>query len=162
MKKITKSLGALALVATMGMAQPSFYAGGGLAFESLPDAAGTDNGMGIVLRGGATLDSVLKNFGVEAELTKSVADPKLWGADMNVLTLASYAVYNIKIKRFYVKPRFGIILPNLGDDTNSRDLGFSSGIGGGFALTKKMNVYVDYTILGESVSNWGAGVEYKF
>ncbi|RLA76953.1 MAG: hypothetical protein DRG78_18100, partial [Epsilonproteobacteria bacterium] len=104
MKKITKSLGALALVATMGMAQPSFYAGGGLAFESLPD--GADNGVGIVLRGGATLDSILKNFGVEAELTKSVADPKM-GTDLNVLTLASYAVYNIKIKRFYVKPRFG-------------------------------------------------------
>ncbi|MCJ7765585.1 MAG: porin family protein [Thiovulaceae bacterium] len=169
MKKLTTALLATAVLSSGVMAtEVGFYAGGGLALEAVPDVNDWKMGTALVLRGGLTLDSVLKNFAVEAELTKSIIDPKFDftnGTDnANVATLAAYAVYRIPIvDNFYVKPRFGLILPNLGDDVvNSRDVTFSSGIGAGYTVMDQMDVYVDYTVLGESITNYGAGVEWHF
>jgi len=168
MKKFTKALLATAMIAnTVMAAEVGFYGGGGLAFEAVPKDDNLKMGLGIVLRGGMTLDSVLENFAVEVEFTKSLLDPKYdysaYTNKVNVTTLATYAVYRIPITdKIYVKPRFGIIFPNLGDDTNSRDITFSSGIGGGFTVMDHLDVYVDYTVIGEFVTNYAAGVEYHF
>ncbi len=169
MKKTTKALLATAMLSSSLMAaEVGFYAGGGLALEAVPDVKNLKMGVGAVIRGGMTLDSVLENFAVEVELTKSIIDPKfdVTGGDtkFNVTTLGTYAVYRIPVgNKFYVKPRFGIIFPNLGDDfVNSRDVTFSSGIGGGYTVMDHLDVYIDYTVLGESVTNYGAGVEYHF
>jgi len=165
MKKFIKTLLATAIIAnTVMAAEVGFYAGGGLAFEAVPKY--NNPGLGIVLRGGMTLDSVLENFSVEAEFIKSLLDPKFSSNNIkiNVTTLATYAVYRIPITdKIYVKPRFGLIFPNLGDDfVNSRDITFSSGIGGGFTIMEHLDVYVDYTVIGESITNYGTGVEYHF
>ena len=168
MKKLTKTLLATALISTSAMAaEVGFYAGGGLAFEAVPKIDNLKMGLGVVLRGGMTLDSVLEGFATEVELTKSMVDPKYdygFGTDkINVMTLAAYAVYRIPVTdKIYVKPRFGVIFPNLGDDTNSRDITFSSGIGGGFTVMDHLDVYVDYTVIGETITNYAAGVEYHF
>lgn len=171
MKKLTKTLLATALLSSGAMAtEVGFYAGGGLALEAVPDAADWKMGAGVVLRGGITLDAVLQNFAAEVEITKSVIDPKLSFKgnasrdNVNVTTLAAYAVYRIPVvDRFYVKPRFGVIFPNLGDDVvNSRDITFSSGIGAGYEVIDHLDVYIDYTVLGESITNYGAGVEWHF
>ena len=177
MKKLTKALLATAIIAnTVMAAEVGFYAGGGLAFEAVPKDDNLKMGLGVVLRGGMTLDSVLENFAVEVEFTKSVLDPKydysIGDDKINVTTLAAYAVYRIPITdKIYVKPRFGVIFPNLGGEqyvgtnrsvVNSRDITFSSGIGGGFTVIEHLDVYVDYTVIGEFVTNYGAGVEYHF
>ena len=164
MSKLTKVLASATLVTTMAMADVSFYAGGGFAYEAVPDTHGTSAGMGVVLRGGINLDNVLKNFAAEAEMTRSVIDPEFGNVDQDILTMAAYAVYSIDIgEKFYVKPRFGLIFPNLGDNVvNSRNVTFSSGIGGGYRIIDSMNMYVDYTILGEGITNYGAGIEYHF
>lgn len=179
MRNLTKSLLATALLSSAAMAtEVGFYAGGGLAFEAVPNYGDWEMGLGVVLRGGMTLDTVMENFGAEVELTKSVVDPKLnykgdAGRDkVNVTTLAAYAVYRIPVtSKIYVKPRFGIIFPNLGGAeyegtsdsiVNSRDITFSSGIGGGFTVLDHLDIYVDYTVIGESITNYGAGVEYHF
>ena len=169
MKTLAKTLLATAMIAnTVMAAEVGFYGGGGLAFEAVPKYDNLKMGLGVVLRGGMTLDFVLENFGVEAEITKSVIDPKFdygFGSEkLNVTTLATYAVYRIPITdKIYVKPRFGIIFPNLGDDfVNSRDVTFSSGIGGGFTVMNHLDVYVDYTVIGEGITNYAAGVEYHF
>ncbi|MDA3945725.1 MAG: outer membrane beta-barrel protein [Helicobacteraceae bacterium] len=180
MMKFTKALLATAVLSSGVMAtEGGVYAGGGLAFEAVPNnSQNWEMGMAVVLRGGMTLDAVLENFAVEAELTKSVVDPKVnYKGDtsrdkINVTTLATYAVYRIPITdKIYVKPRFGIIFPNLGgaeydgsndNVVNSRDVTFSSGIGGGFTVMNHLDVYVDYTVIGESITNYGAGVEYHF
>ena len=163
MKKFTKALLATAMSAnTVMAAEVGFYAGGGLAFEAVPKY--NNSGLGIVLRGGMTLDAVLENFAVEAELSKSLLDPKLASSNIkiNVTSLATYAVYRIPItEKIYVKPRFGLVFPNLGDDfVNSRDITFSSGIGGGFMIKEHLDIYVDYTIIGEGITNYATGVEY--
>ncbi len=168
MKKLTTALLTAAFLSSGAMAaEVGFYAGGGLAFEAVPDDKDLNMGLGVVVRGGMTLDSVLEHFAIEGEVTKSIVDPKydLPGHDVkfNVNTLAAYAVYRIPVAdKFYVKPRFGIIVPNLGDDINSRDVTFSSGIGAGYTVMEHLDVYVDYTVLGEFVTNYGAGVEYHF
>ena len=183
MKKLIKVLLATVLMTnTVVAAEVGFYAGGGLAFEAVPkndDNFGDwEMGIAVVLRAGMTLDSVLEGFAAEVEFTKSVLDPKrnfegnLDAEKVNVTTLATYAVYRIPItEKIYVKPRFGIVFPNLGGEqyegssrgvVNSRDITFSSGIGGGFTVMKQLDVYVDYTVIGESITNYGAGVEYHF
>jgi len=173
MKKFTKALLATALMTnTMMAAEVGFYAGGGLAFEAVPKHSDLKMGLGVVLRGGMTLDSVLEGFATEVEFTKSVIDPKYFGEKINIATLAAYAVYRIPITdKIYVKPRFGIIFPNLGGEeypfssdpiVNSRDVTFSSGIGGGFTVMDHLDVYVDYTVIGEFTTNYAAGVEYHF
>jgi hypothetical protein len=180
MKKLTSALLATAVLSSGVMAtEVGFYAGGGLAFEAVPSNADWEMGLGVVIRGGMTLDAVLENFGAEVELTKSVVDPKVNYKDfnngrdrVNVTTLATYAVYRIPVTEvIYVKPRFGIIFPNLGgaevegtgdNVVNSRDVTFSSGIGAGFTVMDHLDIYVDYTVIGESITNYGAGVEYHF
>ena len=154
-----------------------FYAGGGMAFEAVPNYGDWKMGLGVVLRGGMTLDAVLEGFAAEVELTKSVIDPKIdFEGDssrdkVNVTTLASYAVYRINVyDHLYVKPRFGVIFPNLGGEeywngtsvVNSRNITFSSGVGVGYTVMDHMDVYVDYTVIGEAITNYAAGVEYHF
>ena len=179
MKKLTSALLATAVLSSGAMAtEVGFYAGGGLALQAVPNYPDWEMGLGAVVRGGMTLDAVLEGFGAEVELTKSLVDPKAnytvdpGNEKINVTTLASYAVYRIPVTDIiYVKPRFGIIFPNLGgaeyagsgeNVVNSRDVTFSSGIGGGITIMKHLDAYIDYTVIGESITNYGAGVEFHF
>ncbi len=179
MKKLTTALLATAVLSSGVMAtEVGFYAGGGAAFQAVPsNSQDWKMGLGAVVRGGMTFDGLLENFAAEVELTKSVIDPEVSydivpGRDkVNVMTLATYAVYRIPVGgKFYVKPRFGFIFPNLGGTeywngdsvVNSRDITFSSGIGGGFSVLESLDIYIDYTVIGESITNYGAGVEYHF
>jgi len=181
MKKLTSALLATVVLSSGAAAtEVGFYAGGGVAFEAVPkNSQNWEMGLGLVLRGGMTLDAVLEGFGAEVELTKSIVDPKVdyKGANngrdkINVTTLATYAVYRIPVtNEIYVKPRFGLIFPNLGGAetewsndaiVNSRDVTFSSGIGAGFTVMDHLDVYIDYTVIGENITNYGAGVEYHF
>jgi len=178
MKKFTKALLATAVLSNAAMAtEVGFYAGGGFALEAVPNYGDWKAGAGVVLRGGMTFDSVLEHFGAEVELTKSIVDPKvnkdgIAGRDkVNVTTFAAYAVYRIPVvDKFYVKPRFGVILPNLGGAkyangdyvVNSRNVTFSSGIGVGYQVMDHLDIYMDYTVLGEAVTNYAAGVEWHF
>lgn len=180
MKKFTSALLATAVLSSGAMAtEVGFYAGGGLALEAVPkNELDWKMGLAAVVRGGMTLDAVLEGFGAEVELTKSIVDPKVDykgpNADrdkVNVTTLATYAVYRIPVTDIiYVKPRFGIIFPNLGgaeyrngdNVVNSRDVTFSSGIGGGITIMQHLDAYIDYTVIGESITNYGAGVEFHF
>ena len=179
MKKLTTALLATAVLSSGVMAtEVGFYAGGGVAFEAVPsNSQDWKMGLAAVFRGGMTFDGLLENFAAEVELTKSVIDPEVdytgtvGGDKVNVTTFATYAVYRIPVAgKFYVKPRFGLIFPNLGGAeywngdsvVNSRDVTFSSGIGGGFSVMEHLDVYIDYTVIGESITNYGAGVEYHF
>ncbi len=64
MKKLRNALLATAVLSSGVMAtEVGFYAGGGLAFEAVPNnSQNWEMGLGIVLRGGMTLDAVLENF----------------------------------------------------------------------------------------------------
>ncbi len=168
MKKI---LIALAIFASTVYAQDSvardqgLYAGAGLGIMATDDNG--DAGVGLALRAGVKLDNALKGFGLQVELNKSLVDPERGRSndnDIDVMTLATYATFDIAIpnSKVTLRPKIGAILPNLDDDIDSRDLILSSGFGLTYQIEKSVRLYADYTVLGEKISNYSAGVEVTF
>jgi len=164
MKKVLLALAILSSViyadSTNGQ---GLYAGAGLGIMAT-DKNG-DAGLGLSLRGGAALDNVLKGLGIQAELNKSISDPEYRnGFDIDVMTLAAYATFDINIPNSAVslRPKIGAIFPNMNDDIDSRDLILSSGFGMTYAVESNLRLYADYTVLGEAISNYSVGVEIKF
>lgn len=139
------------------------YAGAGLSVMATDDNG--DAGMGLSLRAGAALDDVLKGLGIQVELNKSLTDPENGNnRDIDVMTMAAYTTFDIQIpnSKVTLRPKIGVILPNLNDDIDSRDLILSSGFGMTYAVENNLRLYADYTVLGQAISNYSAGVEIKF
>jgi hypothetical protein len=160
MKKIATLL-FLTLLSTSLLADIKPYVGGGFGFMATPDVSGAENGLGLTLKAGATgFIEAMPEAGALIELNKSLTGLN----DADILTLAAYASYDIVIpnSNFAIRPKFGVILPNAGDKMNSRDITFSSGIGAKMSLNQQFDVYVDYDVLGEGITNYSIGAEFKF
>lgn len=163
-----KTLLALALLTSVSFAaeksaSQNIYAGAGLGVMAT-DRHG-DAGLGVSLKAGTYLDEVLKGMGIQAELNKSLSDPENRNErDIDVMTFALYTSYDIRIpnSEFTLRPRIGVVMPNLNDDIDSRDLILSSGFGVLYDLQDNLRLYADYTVLGEAISNYSVGVEVKF
>ncbi len=149
---------------TYAQEKQGVYVGAGLGMMAVPKDA--DAGIGLALKVGFSLQSILKNLAAEVEIQKSLMNPKYGGKEYDITTFAGYAVYNIDIPSsdFTIKPKFGIILPNLGDEesVNSRNYGFSSGLDVALKISDEMKLYVGYTNLGENVNTYNVGVELHF
>jgi hypothetical protein len=157
MKKV---LTILAILTSIVCAEESVAADQGL-------YAGAGLGIMASLRAGVKLDNALKGFGLQVELNKSLVDPERGrntNNDIDVMTLATYATFDIVIpdSKVTLRPKIGAILPNLNDDIDSRDLILSSGFGVTYQIEKSVRLYADYTVLGEKISNYAAGVEVTF
>ncbi len=141
-----------------------FYVGTGVAVEAVPK--NQDNGVGLLIKGGKKLDSVMQNLGVEVEMTASLIDPEYNGKKADILTLATYATYDIALPKVpvTVRPRFGVIAPNLGDNesVHSRNIGFSTGLLAAFRVTPHVSLFIDYTNLGEMINDYAIGAEFNF
>lgn len=163
-----KTLLALTLLACLVNAESTttdqgLYVGTGLGILATDDNG--DAGLGLSLKAGLSLEDTLKGLGLQVELNKSLSDPENGGGrDIDVLTLAAYTTFDIEIpnSKVTLRPRIGVILPNMKDDIDSRDLILSPGFGMTYALQDNMRLYADYTVLGESISNYSAGLEIKF
>lgn len=173
MKTIVKTVVALAMLSGVAQAadkvnDQGLYAGAGLGVMATDDHG--DAGLGLSLRAGAALDSVLKGLGIQFELNKSLSDPEhnynnnFRDNDIEVLTLGTYATFDIAIPntKATLRPKIGVILPNLDDNIDSRDVILSSGFGMTYAIDSSVRLYADYTVLGEAISNYSAGLEFKF
>ncbi len=146
-------------------ADQGLYAGAGLGIMATDDNG--DAGIGLSLRAGVKLDKALKGFGLQVELNKSLVDPERGrnnNNDIDVMTLATYATFDIAVpdSKVTLRPKIGAILPNLNDDIDSRSLILSSGFGMTYKIEKNVRLYADYTVLGEKISNYAAGVEVSF
>ncbi len=160
MKRIT--LLAMSMVLSTALnADIKSYIGAGLGFMATPDTSGAENGMGMTLQGGVRgFITDMPETGARFELNKS-----LMGLNNgDALTFATYITYDINIpnSQLAIRPKFGLIIPNASDDVNSRDMTFSSGISGIFSLNEQIDLYVDYTVLGEFITNYSIGAEFKF
>ncbi len=156
-------LGSVSYAKDATTGEQGLYAGAGLSVMATDDNG--DAGIGMSLRAGAALDKVLKGFGVQVELNKSLSDPENRNnRDIDVMTFATYATFDISIpdSKMTLRPKIGAILPNMKDDIDSRDLILSSGFGITYAIEKSVRLYADYTVLGEAISNYSAGFEFKF
>lgn len=163
-----KTLLALTLLTSVSFAAEKsaaqdVYVGAGLGIMATDNNG--DSGLGASIKAGTYLDTVLKGMGIQAELNKSLSDPEYGnGREVDVMTLALYSSYDILIpnSEFTLRPRIGVILPNLNDDIDSRDVILSSGFGVLYDLQDNLRLYADYTVLGEAISNYSAGVEFGF
>jgi hypothetical protein len=139
------------------------YLGAGLGLEAMPKHV--DNGLGLSVKGGVALDQLLSHLGAEAELTTSLVAPE-YSSDKNidVFTLGVYATYTIDIPNspVAVRPKFGVILPNLADEINSRDVALSTGVAGLLKLNDQLDAYVEYVNTSEMMNNYMVGVEVNF
>lgn len=164
MKKFVFSVLVAGLLSVGAFAQEKsgLYVGAGLGLEAVVKDA--DNGFGLALKGGIKLDQLLKNLGAEVELGKSLSDPKIGPANIDVLTLAGYVTYDIKFGNSPIsaRPKFGVVLPNLGDEIHSRDFALSTGIAGVLKINNDLNAYLDYTNVSEFMNTYTVGVEFSF
>jgi len=161
MKKL--SILALALSSALwAQSAQGLHIGAGVGLEAMPK--GFDNGAGLSLRGGAELNQLLEYLGAEAELTTSLIAPKVGGKKLNVFTMALYTNYTIAIpgSSVSVRPKFGVILPNLGDDIHSRGIALSTGIAALLKVNEQMSTFVEYTNASEWMNNYMIGVEIAF
>jgi hypothetical protein len=172
MKKIALFSAALMLSSSLyaqQQQQSGVYAAVGLGLEAMPkDQYGVDydNGMGLAVKGGVELDQLLKNFGLEAELSTSLIAPEVnpGGQNIDILTLGAYATYTIDLPNsaFAVRPKFGFILPNLNDDINSYDVAVSGGLAALYSLNSQLDLYAEYVNASEFMNNYMVGVEVNF
>ena len=158
-------LGTLSQAAETTSKDQGLYAGAGLGVMATDDNG--DAGIGLSLRAGVALDNALKGLGLQIEVNKSLEDPERnsnRNNDIDVLTFATYATFDIAIpnSKVSLRPKIGFIMPNLDDDIDSRDLILSSGFGMTYTVENNVRLYLDYTVLGQSISNYSAGVEFKF
>jgi hypothetical protein len=164
MKKLT-ALAISVAVCTSLAADIKPYVGAGVGIMATPDETGTKNAMGMTVRGGATgFVDMMPSVGMMLELNKSLTDLSDYNEFEDALTFAGYLTYDIIIpnSQFVIRPKFGVILPNASDDINSRDVTLSSGIGGKMVINEQIDIYVDYAVLGEAVTNYSIGAEFKF
>lgn len=141
----------------------NLYVGGGFNVDGVPSAYTT--GVGMELKVGAHLDQILPRLGVEAEYTGSLTDPKNPNNhNINIQTLGGYVTYDIYFRNspIFVRPRFGVVLPNLGDKINSRDARLSAGADVGINISKSVSAYIGYTNISEVIDNYTVGIEYNF
>ena len=169
MKKSAVILTAAALLSSTLFAQEqsgsanSAYVAAGIGLEAMPK--NVDNGFGLSLKGGVELNQVLKNFGVEAELTTSLVAPEYSGGNkIDVFTLGVYTTYTIAIPNspVSVRPKFGFILPNLADEINSRDVALSTGIAALLKVNEQIDGYIEYVNTSEMMNNYMVGVQVNF
>lgn len=166
MKKVLLTLLVLASISyaqEMDTVDQGLYAGAGLGILAT-DKDGSA-GIGLSLRAGVALDNTLKGLGLQLELNKSLSDPENANSkDIDVMTMAAYTTFDIIIpnSKVTLRPKIGVILPNMKDDIDSRDVILSPGFGATYAIQDNMRLYADYTVLGESISNYSVGLEIKF
>ncbi|MBD3799947.1 MAG: outer membrane beta-barrel protein [Campylobacterales bacterium] len=167
MKKIVSIAAAVLLTSSVYAQQHGsngFYVGAGIGLEAMPKHV--DDGVGLAIKGGLELDNVLNNLGVEAELSTSLISPEISNNNkIDVTTFGVYATYMIDIpgSAFKVRPKFGLILPNLADELHSRgDVTISGGIAGMYELNNQLDLYVEYVNTSEAMNNYMIGLAVNF
>jgi len=159
------------LVASNAQAAMSqFYAGGKIGLM-LVDATGFDDAVSIgVVAGKPVTEIQLGTIAVEGELTTTVAggDVSAFGfsGDWDVTTVAAYGVYR-SYGEYFFKGKAGLLYEDVdvdfaGSNDSDSDLGLSLGIGGGWNLSEKANLELEYTIIESDLGLLSLGFNMNF
>lgn len=166
-------LGTLLTVATTwaALAQGP-YAGGKVMWIEPGDDAGFNfdsaTNAGIVLGYELVPDYGL---GMEAEFTTTVSDGEFsyrgvngdWDTDTQAIYLVARPgteVADLKVKLGYMSADISASALGVSADDEGED--YSWGLGGGYNFTQNISAEVEWTEVGEDVSGWSGGVNYKF
>ncbi len=133
-----------------------WYGGVKIGLVDLDDGAGfsVDEPINLGLMVGHDLHHLFPGFSVEGELTTSLADGDVsvpfFGkvGDLSVTTLAVYGVYK-SVGELYFKGKAGLALTDadIGAFGSEDDLNLSFGIGGGWTVSEKGSLEVEFTFL---------------
>jgi len=131
-------------------AQP--YIGGKLGLM-MPDASGVDDAVNLGILVGMTLNEVSAgSISVEGELTTTIVDGDTGGGDWDVTTLAGYGVFRSS-GPLYFKGKAGLVYWDASIDAgpfgtySDDDIDISFGVGGGFKISDKTALELEYTII---------------
>ena len=172
MKKILSTITLIVILTSTSIAHDDeiggLYIGGGVAIES---PQWYDSGLAGELNIGLPLKRLGKGvLETEAELTHSISSPSKNNIDFTATTVAGYVTYIYDIApRFYIKPRIGLVYRSFsiksdlwGDDSSS-GYGLAYGLGGGFRLIDRTDLFVNYTMLDNSdLTHLSVGLQYQF
>lgn len=156
------------LILTQTSHAESTYANIGV---GLLDTDSIDNvGAGPVFRLGYLFSDVSNSFGIEAEANPMRVDIKddgnrYYHSDRDMgLILASYLVYNFEMPntQFTVRPKAGIVFPNLGDNVYQDSSNFGYGLNVIYNFKDDLSFFVGYGSFGHSVNQYSAGLEVFF
>lgn len=156
------------------------YAGVGIAQQNV---SFLDSGNALVLRAGKPMDDWMENFSVEGELTYSVSPPSYDytyrtsltttatnTAEYTYTTLAGYGKYDYQLNdKFDIHARAGLIYKSVSVSSDASgytggdsEMGLSYGVGGAYAITDKISVTADYTVIDADIDHIGVGANYRF
>ncbi|NEW60057.1 hypothetical protein GSY74_02065 [Sulfurovum sp. bin170] len=172
MKKILSTVTIIAIFSSAVIAHDDeiggIYIGGGISLES---PLWYDSGVAGALNIGLPLIRLGRGvLTTEAALTHSISSPSRNNIDFTATTFAGYIGYIYDVApRFYIKPRVGAVYRSYsidggiwGSDTNS-GYGLAFGLGGGFRLIERTDLYLNYTMLdGSDLTHLTVGFQYQF
>lgn len=153
-------------------AEPKPYMGAKIG-QMMPDGGGFDDATNIGVVLGMTLNQVQAgSISLEGELTFSVADGDidLFGAsgDWDIMTLAGYGVFRSN-GPLYFKGKAGLLYEDVSVDApgllggySDDDIGLSIGVGGGYKLSDKASLELEYTIIESDVDFLSIGMNVNF
>lgn len=100
------------------------------------------------------------NFGVEAEVTRSLSPGEVIGVDLEVESQGIYLTYTTSGK-FYFSGRLGFMDAGLVAEGLSEDEGGETyGIAAGYRLGERLRVEVDYTSIDDDINFISIGLKF--
>jgi len=126
-------------------------------------------GVGPMARLGYLFSKPSNSLGLEVEAnpmvvkTKANSDNYHNNRDM-ALVLGSYLVYNYQLgdSKFLLRPRIGVVFPNLGDNLYKNGTSFAYGISTMYKLNDDLSGYISYGSFGDSVHHVSMGISIGF
>ncbi len=142
---------------------------------SVLDTDYTNNtGFGPIGRLGYLLGDKDNSFGLEAELNPLMVDMDNDNLNSSsgygpsnrdiALTVGTYIVYSYKIAdtKFYLRPRAGVVWPNLGDNIYKDSSSFAYGLSILYNFRNNFSGYVSYGSFGSGVNGGSIGISVNF
>ncbi len=140
---------------------------------SVLDTDAMDNtGFGPIGRLGYLLGDKDNSFGLEAEVNPLMVD---MGNDNSssgygpsnrdiAFTIGTYLVYsyNIPSTKFYLRPRAGVVWPNLGDNIYKDSSSFAYGLSVLYNFRNNFSGYISYGSFGSGVNGGSIGISVDF
>lgn len=130
----------------------------------LPSISGFDN----ATNGGLVLGyATSRNAAIEGEITTSVADGDanvpMPGGKWDLNTYALYGAYRFG-GDLYGKAKLGVVYEDPSDSGSllEADSGLSVGVGGGYLLSRRTCVELEYTVVDQDVNFLSLGVNFAF
>jgi len=170
------------LSASLAFFTPALYAGSiyaDLGMSVMDTDYMNNTGFGPMGRLGYLFGDKANSFGIEAEANPLMVD--MDGGDNNndgnhngsgygpsdrdiAFTIGTYLVYsyNIPNTKFYLRPRAGVVWPNLGDNIYKDSSSFGYGLSVLYNFKNNFSGYVSYGSFGSGVNGGSVGISVDF